>query len=423
VVSEQTIPEVGVTEWRLSNGARVLVKPTTFQADQLLMRAWSPGGTSLVADADFIPAATASVVVGQGGVGQLSLVELRKKLAGKAASVSPSISDAEEDLTGQASPLDVETLLQLTYLYFTAPRADSVAFASFQQRARAALANRGASPEAAFQDTLQVTLAQHHFRARPFTAKTVDEMDLARSLAVYRDRFADAGDFTFVFVGNVSPDTLRPLVERWIGALPGGSRKEKAKDPGIVPPSGVVERTVKRGTEPKAQTAVVFTGPFGFTRENRYALTSLVDVLDIQLREALREQLGGTYGVQVSGDAERDPRPQYSVSIAFGSAPERAEALTNALFAQLDSLAARGPSAQTLAKVKEAQLRARETNLEQNGYWLSQLVFFDQNDWPLAEIPAADKLIATLDAKLVQDAARKYLNGKNYVRVVLVPEK
>lgn len=423
IVSERKIPEVGVTEWRLSNGARVLIKPTDFQADQVLMRAYSPGGSSLTSDRDYVPAATASAVVTQGGVGRFSLVNLQKKLAGKAVSVAPTISESEEGVSGQASPRDLETLFQLTYLYFTAPRADSAAFASFQQRARAALANRGASPEAAFQDTLQVTLAQHHVRARPLTAQLVDEMSLARSLAVYRDRFADASDFTFVLVGNVSADSLRPLAERYLATLPSTHRKEKARDPGISPPTGVVERTVRRGTEPKAQTAVVFTGPIAFTRANRYALNSLVDVLDIQLRETLREELGGTYGVQVQGSAEREPKERYAISIGFGSAPDRAEQLTKALFAQLDTLKARGPKAETLAKVKEAQRRSRETSLQQNGYWLSQIAFFDANGWPIADIPDADKLISALDARTVQEAARRYLNEENYVRVVLLPEK
>ena len=422
VTSERKVAAVGVTEWRLSNGARVLVKPTDFQADQVLMRAFSPGGTSLVADSDYISAATATVVLTEGGVGRLSLPDLRKRLAGKAVGVAPSLSDVEEGMTGSASPRDIETMLQLTYLYFTAPRADSAAFTAFRQRARAALANRGASPEAAFADTLQVTLAEHHFRSRPFTASRVDEIRLDRALAIYRDRFADAGDFTFVFVGNVSLDSLRPLVERYIGSLPSAGRREKARDPGITTPHGVVERVVRRGSEPKAETSIVFSGPFEFSRANRFALGALADVLNTQLRESLREQLGGTYGVSVSAEGERDPRPRYAISIEFGSAPDRAASLTKALFAQLDTLERRGPAAATLAKVKEADVRSRETSLRQNGYWLSQIVNFDRLGWPLAEIPAGDRLIAALDAKTVQEAARRYLNERRYVKVVLLPE-
>ena len=423
VVSERRIPKIGVIEWRLSNGARVLVKPTDFQADQVLLRAYSPGGTSLVADSDYVAAATATAVVAEGGIGRFSRTELQKKLAGMAAVVAPTLDDDEEGLNGGGSPRDLETLLQLVHLHFTAPRADSAAFTSFQQRARAALANRGASPEAAFQDTLQVTLSQHHVRARPFTAPLVDEMSLARSLAIYRDRFADASDFTFVFVGNVVPDSLRPLVERYLASLPATNRRERPRDPGIEPPRGVVERTVRRGSEPKAQTAIVFTGSFEFSRANRYALAALAQVLDIQLRESLREQLGGTYGVRVSAQNERDPRPRYALAIDFGSAPDRAEPLVRALFAQLDTLKRDGPPPATLAKVREAALRARETSLKQNGYWLTQLAYFDRHGWPLDEIPDADKLVLSLEARTVRDAARRHLDAKRYVRVVLLPEK
>jgi zinc protease len=423
IVSEQTTPGVGVTEWRLSNGARVLLKTTDFQADQVLFRAYSPGGSSLVPDNDVIPAMTAASVIANGGVGTFSAITLGKRLAGKAVTVRPTIANDEEGLSGSASPQDIDLLLQLTYLYFTAPRADTSAFTSLLQQARASLADRGASPEVAFGDTLNALLTQHNARVRPFTAERVSEMDLGKSLAIYRDRFADASDFTFVFVGAVSADSLRPLVERYLASLPATGRKEHARDLGIRPPTGVVERTVRRGTEPKAQTAIVFSGPLAaFTRTERLALASLADVLDIQLRETLREQLGGTYGVRVGAQTEREPAPRYSLSIGFGSAPDRVESLTKALFAQLDTLASRGPSAATLAKVKEARLRDRETSLKQNSFWLSQIVAFDHFGWPLADIPHGDTLVNALDARTIQQAARRYLDRKNYVRVVLVPE-
>ncbi|HET7456268.1 MAG TPA: insulinase family protein, partial [Gemmatimonadaceae bacterium] len=423
IVGERTVREVGVTEWRLSNGARVLVKPTDFQADQVLLRAYSPGGTSLLADRDLIAGATSSFIVSIGGVGTLSATALGKRLAGKDVSVRPNISSDEEGMSGNASPRDLELLLQLTYLYFTAPRADSGAFAALLDQARASLANRGASPEVAFSDTLEALLTQHSPRTRPFTIDRVREMNLARSIAIYRDRFADAGDFTFVLVGNVNVDSLRPLVERYLASLPSSGRTERARDLGIRPPAGVVEATVRRGTEPKAQTSIVFTGDMpAFTRAERLAVGALADVLEIQLRETLREQLGGTYGVQVGAQTERDPKPHYSLTINFGSAPDRVEALTGALFAQLDTLATRGPSAATLAKVKEARLRDRETSLKQNGYWINQIATFDRYNWPLTDIPKGDALVNSLDAATVQRAARAYLNRKRYVRVVLVPE-
>jgi zinc protease len=422
VVAETVYKELGTREWTLANGVRVILKPTDFKADEVLFTAYSPGGSSLAPDSNYLSAALATQVVALGGAGQFDAIELQKKLAGKAVRVSPFIGGQQEGISGSASPKDLETMFQLAYLYFTAPRRDSTAFLAFKENAKAALANRGASPQAAFQDTLQVTLAQHHRRARPITSAVVDEVELDEALEFYKNRFADASDFTFVFVGNFTPDSIKPLVERYLGALPSTKRRETWRDVGIVPPKGVVERVVKKGIEPKSQTQLVFTGPFEYTPQNRQAIRSLADVLDIKLREELREELGGTYSVGVGASPSRIPRPEYSFTVNFGSAPERVEQLTQAVFAQIDSLKARGPSPADLAKVKEIQLRGRETSLEQNGFWLSQLAAYDQIGEDPRGILTSDQLVRQLTAEQVRDAARRYLNTQNYVRVTLHPE-
>jgi zinc protease len=422
IVEEATVPEIDLTIWRLANGVRVLLKPTTFKDDQILFRAWSPGGTSLAADTAYLPAVTAAAAVSMSGVGELSLVDLQKVLADKAVSASPYISSLYEGLSGGASPQDVEVMFQLIYLYATSPRADPEAFQSYRTRMQAFLENRSRSPEAAFQDTLQVTLTQHHPRALPMTAERMAQLDLDGSMAFYRDRFADAGDFTFVFVGAFDVATLRPLVRRYLGALPSTGRVESWRDPGIDAPAGVVRRTVQRGVEPKSQSALVFTGTMDYTRENRYALASLGEVLRIRLRERLREDLGGTYGVSVGATLSRYPDQEYSVRISFGSDPERAEELTRVIFAQIDSLRQFGPGADELDKVREIQRRERETNLEENGYWLGQLVSYDQLGLDFGEILTADRLIDRLDADVIRQVAEGCLRQDNYVLVTLYPE-
>jgi zinc protease len=422
VVAEKESSELGTREWRLSNGVRVILKPTDFKADEVLFTAYSPGGSSLAGDERYLSAALASQVVSLGGVGAFDAIELQKKLAGKAVRVGPYIGTEEEGIGGSASPRDLETMFQLVYLYFTAPRRDSSAFEAFRANAKAALANRGASPQAAFQDTLQVTLAQHHPRARPISSALLDEVELDEAMAFYRDRFADASDFTFVFVGTFTPDSLKPLVERYLGALPSTRRKETWKDNGIVPPKGVVEREVRKGIEPRSQTQIVFTGPFEYTAANRHAIRSLADVLNIKLREQLREELGGTYGASVGASPDRVPRPEYSFTIGFGSAPDRAEQLVAAVFAQIDSVKAVGASAGDLAKVKEMQIRGWETSLKQNGFWLGQLAAYDQMGEDPRAILDYRSAVGRLTAETVRDAARRYLNAQNYVRVTLYPE-
>ncbi len=422
VISERQIKEVGVTEWRLSNGVRVLLKPTDFNADQITFTSYSPGGASLLPDASYIAASAADLIPTTSGVGKFTVIDLQKFLAGKQVSVYPSIDDLSEGISGSASQRDVDTMLQLVYLYFTQPRLDTSLVNTFIGRFKGVLANRSASPEAAFSDTLQVTMAQHSVREQPVSAAILDRIDPVKSFDFYKDRFADASGFTFVFVGNFEPDSIKPLIEKWLGALPSTGRKETWRDTGIRPPTGVVQRVVKKGAEPKARTALVFTGPFEYSRQNRYYLSALAELLNIKLREALRENLGGTYGVSVNPGATRDPRPSYRFTIGFGSAPERLEALTAAALAQIDSVKRFGTTAEYLTKVKEAAFRARETAIKQNGYWLSQISTFDQSGWPLAEIPNGEKLISALTVEDLQRAAVKYLRTDNYVRVSLYPE-
>jgi zinc protease len=422
VVAERHITEIDVTEWKLSNGVRVLLKPTDFNADQISFSAYSPGGASLLSDAAYEAASAADLIPLTSGVGKFNVVDLQKFLAGKQVSVSPTIDDLSEGFFGNASQRDVDTMLQLVYLYFTAPRLDTALVNTFLGRYRGILANRSASPEAAFSDTLQVTMSQHSVRELPVTAATLDRIDPFKSFDFYKDRFSDASGFTFVFVGNFKLDSIKPLVEKWLGALPSTGKKETWRDNGIRPPKGVVERIVKKGAEPKARTALIFTGPFEYTRQNRYYLSALAELLTIRLREALRENLGGTYGVSVAPGTSREPQPSYRFTIGFGSAPERLESLTAAALAQIDSVKKFGTTPEYLTKVKEAALRARETALKQNGYWLSQISTFDQNGWSLAEIPNGEKLIGALTVQDLQRAATTYLRSENYVRVSLYPE-
>jgi zinc protease len=422
ILSENRVEDVDVTEWELANGVRVILKPTDFQEDQIVFSAFSPGGSSLVADQDIIPASTATLVVSSGGLGDYNAIELQKKLTGKVANVSPVISELEEGLSGSASPKDIETLFQLIYLTFTAPRADEVIFQSLQTRFRAMLENMGASPIMAFSDTLAQTLASYHPRVRPMSDAVLDDMNLEESFAFYQDRFADASDFTFIFVGNLDLEVIRPLVQRYLGGLPSIGRKETWRDVGIDYPKGVIEKTVRKGLEPQSQTVIIFTGPHEYGRKNNYALSSMTSVLEIMLREKIREELGGTYGVSLGQSVSRIPDQEYSITINFGSDPERVDELTAAVFAEIERLKTEGPSEENLQKVLESQRRSRETGLKQNGFWQSQIALWYRQDESPSQILTYDQLFDTLDAEMVRQAAIRHFDMENYVRVTLMPE-
>ena len=422
IVATSTIPELEVTNWTLSNGVKVILKPTDFKADEVVILGTSPGGASMLSPAAFPHAREATTLVTEGGVGSFNQIDLQKTLAGKAASAFPSIGELTEQMYGRGSPKDLETVFQLMYLYFTEPRADSTAVVALKQRFRAALANRGAAPEQVFDDTLSVTLSNHHPRTKPVSVATVDSLDLGSSMRFYKDRFADASDFTFVIVGNFTVDSIKPLVLTWLGGLPSTNRRETWRDIGLRTPTGVVKRDVKRGTEPKARTVIVFNGPFEWNRQNRYALASLAEVLRMRLRDVLREELGGTYGVSVSQSSERDPHQEFQFTIDFGSAPERADTLRAAVFRELSAIKRDGPTADEIEKVREIQRRGEETEVRQNSFWLGALASSARYGQDPRLILKRSELRASLTPELIRDIARRYLSESRYVQVRLLPE-
>ena len=423
VVAQKEITEIGVTEWVLSNGARVILKPTDFKNDEILLGGFSPGGTSLAPDSLYIPASTASSVVSEGGLGRFDRVALQKHLAGKIAGVAPYIGELEEGVSGSASPRDLLTLFQMLYLTFTAPRMDGVAFDSYRTRIRGLLQNRDARPESAFDDTVLVTMAQHHPRRRPFTLETLNALDLQKSFLFYRDRFADVNDFTFILVGNFTPEKIRPLILTYVASLPTLHRMERWKDTGLRPPSGLLTKEVRRGIEQKSQVRMIFSGPFEWSPENRHILNALGDILRIKLREALREEKGGTYGVGVSAFPSHYPVPEYRINLAFGCSPDRVGELTATAMQQIDSLKRFGPDDQYVAKVKETLHRERETNLKQNRFWLGALQTLYSNGEPPTEILQFDSRLRKISRETIRDAARRYCDERNCVKVVLYPEK
>jgi zinc protease len=424
IVAERAIPEIGVTIWELSNGAEVVLKATDFKDDEVLFHGASPGGSSLAPDSLVVPASTATWVVEQSGLGELDLVALHKALAGVQVAVSPFIGSLEEGLSGRASPRDLETLFQLVHLYVTAPREDPDAFASLRERMRGQLANRSASPEAAFRDTLSVTIADHHPRAVATTPapSMVDRMDLEASLAFYRDRFADVDDFDFYLVGAFDPDSVRPMVERWLATLPALPREETWRDDGIDPPATKVERVVRKGIEPKSQTTIVFPGSFEWSLDNVNAIGALGDYLEIRLREELREDLGGTYAVSVAAAGWRWPDPQSELRVSFGADPPRVDELLAIVFGEIGKVWKGEVDAEDFAKVKEAKRREHETNLRENAFWLARLDGYRRHGVDPREVLNIDERIEALAPGAVAAAARRWVDPDRYVRVTLLPE-
>ena len=415
----------GITEWTLSNGATVVLKPTMLKEDEILFRAIAPGGTSVASDADYITARSAEIVVPAGGVGKFSSVQLDKLLSAKTAAVVPFIDDTEQGLNGRTTPQDLETLFQLIYLRFTAPRADPVAFGVAQSQFKSVLANQLASPDIVFNQAIDAALTQNNPRARPDTPATVDQWNLDKSMAFYKARFGDASNFTFVFVGSFTPESIRPFVETYIGSLPATRAHETWRDLGIVPPNGVVDKTVQKGIAPKSQVAIVFSGPFQYDDAHRLALRAATLVLQSRLSDAIRQELGGTYSITAIQSTEKSPRPEYSVRIEWACDPARTADLVQRVFQEVDSTRNSMLTERQMGLIRASMLRQYEANREENGYLLNEIVrrYEDGDAANLAAVTNLPDRIAALTAAQIQDAARTSLTLDRYVKVTLNPEK
>ena len=423
IAKATTKEAIGITEWELSNGVKVVLKPTTFKADEILFRATSPGGTSLASDKDYIPSSSATQVITAGGLGKFNAIDLRKLLTGKVASANPFISELEEGLSGTSSRKDLETMFQLIYLRFTQPRADATAFGVAAAQSKSMLANQSAVPEFAFFNALTTTRYQNHLRRRFSTAATVDEWNLDKSLAFYKDRFADASDFRFVFVGSFDLATIKPLAERYLGSLPSINRKEAWKDVGVRTATGVVEKKVEKGIEPKSLNAIVFSGPFEYDQIHRVAIRAMAEALQTRLLEKIREDLGGTYSITASSSYQRYPIPEYSITIQFGCDPARAADLVKRVFEEIEQLKTNGPTEKQVSDEREALQRDFETNSKQNGFLLNQLSLRYQYGEDPSGLWNIVDYYKKIDGAMIQQSAKSYLNTNNYVKVTLLPEK
>ena len=423
IVKTTLRPEAGITEWTLSNGATVVLKPTTLKEDQVLFRAAAPGGTSLASEAEVVPARVADAVIPASGVGQFNAVTLDKILAGKAVGVLPFIDEISEGMQGGSATQDLETLFQLVYLRFTQPRADPIAFAAMASQARGLLANQLASPDVVFNQAINAIVSRNSVRRQPETPAMVDQWDLAKSLAFYKARFADASHFRFVFVGSFTPDTIKPLVETYLASLPATQTHETWQDLGIVAPTGIIEKTIEKGIAPKSQVAIVFSGPFQYDDAHRLALRTMTLVLQSRLSETIRQELGGTYSITATADSTKFPRPEYRLRIEWTCDPARTAALVARVFDEIAFIKATRFSSGQETVIRDILQREFETDSQNNGYLLGQIAR-RYEDGDAATIAAAVNLpsqIAALTGEQIVQAARTYLDLKNYVKVTLMP--
>lgn len=423
IVAEKKYESIGTTEWTLSNGAHVVLKPTTFKNDDIQFSAISWGGSSLYNDADYINAANAPLVASVGGIGNLDIQSLQKEMAGKNCYVAPSLNNYMQGMNGNSTIKDLETALQLLYGYFVTPRKDSSMFQVIQQQMLVQLANKDKDPGNVFNDTVSYVVSNYHPRRKPFTAETLKQLELNRSFDIYKERFSNAGEFLFTFVGNFTIESIRPLIEQYIASLPSTGREESWKDVGLRNPEGIVNRVLKKGKESKASVKLFFTGNnIIFNEMDELQLGQLCKALGIKLREVLREDAGGVYGVGVSGGMSREPSNSYNINIQFGCAPENVDKLVALVMEEIKNAKANGIAPVNIEKVIAEQTRSLENDVKENSYWRYRLEqqFFRKKD--PEKILEAPQLIKKITVERTRELANKYFNEANMAKFVLLPE-
>lgn len=412
----------GTTEWTLSNGTKVVFKKTDFKADEIQLNVFSKGGISLAPLSTVTSASMASQLVSNGGVGEFSSIDLEKMLAGKVVGVQPMIGEAFEGFMGSSSPKDFETMLQLVYLYFTQPREDEATYNTFMDRMKAYMANAASDPRMAFRDSITVMMANHNPRVMPTNLDFLNKVNYKQSLDFYKNRFADASDFIFVFTGNINAEEVKGLIETYIGGLPSIKRVESAKDNGVRPPKGKATNYFTKSLKtPKASISISYTGQVDYNLENRILVDAIKSVLNNRYIEEIREKEGATYGVGVRFSIVNFPVPSFTANFSFDTDPARKDRMIEIIHNEVNSIMTQGPSQANLDKAIEFMLKSYDQNQRENRYWSSVIREKYENNIDLNS--KYKELVSGLTIDKVKTMAKKLFSQGNIVEVVMSPKE
>ncbi len=415
--------EYGVTQWTLSNGVRVLVKPTTFKQDEIRLYAYSKGGESLLNTEDLYAADLATSAVSMMGLGDFSANNLQKALAGKTVSESASINAYTETVSGSSSVKDFETLLQLVYLQFTAPRRDEDAFNTLISLMHNQLINKDKNPKAAFSDSVQVFSSNHSERTTVWSAEKLEQVTLDKCLAVYKDRFANPADFTFIFVGNIDPKdkATQKLIGQWLGGMKTTKAREDIRDNGVRSPLGIQRNYFTRQMETTtASNRIQYTSyDIPYTLDNDLNMEMIGRILSTRYLESIREREGGSYGVGCAGRLDINPVSRARLIMQFDTDPAKQSKLMEIIHEEVNTIIDNGPLAQDLSKEKESMLKDFQEDLEKNGHWETMIYLKDR--YGLDHLADYKKAVENITAESVQNTLRKLVDAGNMFEVVMSP--
>ena len=410
------------TIWTLSNGIKVVLKPTDFQANQITLSGYKIGGTGRYPDSEIINLSMLSSLSGVGGYGAFDAAQLGKKLAGSTARASVGSNSIYDMINGECATKDAEDMFQLMYLKFTSPRKDMQAYESLTTRMRNSLKDRNINPNTALSDTLTFALYNGHPRTLPMLAADVDKIDYDRVLEIYKERTSDATGYMFFIIGNFEPDAIKPLVEQYIGALPCNGRVEEIVKTGVETRKGIYRNNFEKQMENPVGTEIIYySGEVDPMQKNRIAMGFLSQILQIVYTEEVREKEGGTYGVGVSGNVVRRPQGEFSLSINFNMSPDRREELAAIIIREFEKIAKEGPTDEHMEKVRSYMLKSFEESQRNNSAWLNWIYsYYFENENTHDNFETIVKEITKED---VRKFAEYILTLGNFIEVSMVPAK
>lgn len=423
IVKTQEIKELGITELVLSNGIKVALKPSHFNEREILFWAISKGGSSLVSEENYLNANYAGDIISSSGIAEFSLPTLTKLLAGKQVTLSPYVTTLHEGLNGQATPKDIETLLQLIHLYFAQPRKDSEAFNAFVSHQKQWIDDFKRHPEMVFNETITYIMSGNDPRSKPLTKESLAGLNLDKAYQIYQQRFADPSDFNFVFTGNIEIEKFKGLLNQYIASLPTKGNQENFQDVFHQSPKQAITKNFYSGKENKAHVNLILNGAADYNRKEIYTAQALVDILNYRLNDKIREEKSAVYSINGAILFNHYPKSEYKLSIDFGCEPNKVNAIVAQVKAILQDLQINLPTDEEMLKVKSADTRQYEVNLKENSYWQSKMVNAYYHGLPIQEIIEQPVLIKNLSKADIKAAANHYFALSSLKQFVLYPEK
>ena len=424
IVSEKKNEQLGTTEITFANGVKAILKPTDFKNDEIVMTSFRKGGLSKYSAEDKYNANYAAIIVSQMGIANFSPVDLQKFLSGKIASANPRIGNLSAGISGASNVKDFETMVQITNLYFNAPRKDATLFSGWKQKQKSQMEFAMADPQTAFVDTAFKVLYQKN----PLSPIVVprpedfDKIDLDRSFAIYKEQFGDANDFNFIFTGSFDIEKIKPLLAVYLGSLPSAGKPASFIDNGVRRVQGNKSLLVKKGTEAKSLIVEVYSGEVPYSDDLSLKAKALTEILNIKVIEDIREKMGAIYGGGFAGGLNKYPYNNYSLALQLPCGPQNVDTLLKATAAEIENIKTKGPSQVDLDKVKKTWIEQYKVQIKENGYWSGKLqgIYFQDDDPNM--IFDYEKMVNALTVDDIKATANLLFDGKNVFQAVLYPE-